>query len=92
MLRKSLMLTACLCILSAPMAMAGENHNYRSAASAGYAGSASSSPGVCTKGPNGSGEVIGWVKNEGQCRHSSNGQSWVQSGIVTQNYQHSRGN
>lgn len=92
MLRKSLLLTVCLCFLSAPLAMAGENHNPNPAAAAYYAVSIASFPGACTKGSNGSGEVINWAKKEGQCRNSSIGQSWVQDGIVIQQYQHLRGN
>lgn len=30
----------------------------------------------CYRGPNGQGEVIGWVKSESQCRNQSVGQSW----------------
>lgn len=90
MLRKSLLLTVCLCILSAPMALAGENLYAMPAPSAGDAGSIALSSGVCTKGPHGSGEIISWAKKEGQCRNSSNGLSWVENGIATQDYQHWR--
>ena len=30
----------------------------------------------CYRELNGRGEIIKWVKNENQCRHSSNGRSW----------------
>ena len=30
----------------------------------------------CYRGPNGQGEVIGWVKSESQCRNQSVGKSW----------------
>lgn len=91
MLRKSLLLTVCLCILSAPMAIAGEKRGEVPAPYAGEASSITFSSAMCTKGPNGSGEIIAWAKKEGQCRYSSNGQSWVENGIANHDYQHSRG-
>ena len=92
MLRSSLLMAACLCLLTAPMAMAADSRTADPALSAGQAADEGAYPGygVCYSGRDGEGETINWVKNPEQCQHSSNGQSWVVDGIVQQNFQ--RGN
>lgn len=90
MLKKVSLMSATLCLLfAAPLAMAGEYANSRQTPAAGqvYSAETSYANGLCHRGPNGSGEVINWVKNESQCQNSSSGQSWVRNGIVIKNYQ-----
>lgn len=92
MVKKVLLMSLTLCLLVAPMSMASDYTISRQTPAAGqpYSGETYNDNGLCYRGPNGSGEVITWVKNENQCRTSSNGQSWVRDGIVIKNYQ--RGN
>ena len=78
MLRKALLLTACLSILSAPMAFAGSGYSpNQPAAAGGRSAGVYQGYGLCYTEPNGTGEVINWVKSEMQCRTQSNGRSWA---------------
>ena len=76
MLRKTLMIAACFCFLSAPLAMAANN---QLAPSAGQNPGYSQTHQMCYTGLNGSGEVIGWAQSEMQCQTMSTGQSWGNS-------------
>ena len=76
MLRKTLMLAACFCFLSAPLAMAAGN---QLAPSAGQNPGYAQTHEMCYTGLNGSGEVIGWAKDKMQCELQSTGQSWGNS-------------
>ena len=76
MLRKSLLLTACLCILAAPAAFAAGDSNRYQAPPAGNS-SIYNQAGACYTGLNGQGEVIDWAKNEMQCRTQTSGRSWI---------------
>ena len=76
MFRKSLLMTACLCMLAAPMAFAADN-GYRSQNPAVGASADYNQYGVCYTRSGGQGEAINWVKSEFQCRTQSGGQSWV---------------
>jgi len=86
MLRKSLLLTAALCLLVAPMAVAAGNTANQTAS----AGENSQTYGVCMSGINGRGEAIPWASTESQCQYSTTGGSWVEHGIVKHNFNQNR--
>lgn len=83
MLRKSLMLTAVLCFLAVPLAADETNINR----------SDNKTPiqirsGICLNTNNGSQEVIKWATSESQCRNSTNGNMWIENGVVKRTFQH----
>ena len=88
MFRKSLLLTACLCMLAAPMAFAAGD-GYRSQTPAAGSSGAYLQPGMCYTGQDGRGDVINWAKSETQCRTQTNGGSWVGDSSI-RNYDRSR--
>lgn len=75
MLHKTLMIATCFCFLCAPMAMAAETAPV--AVPAGQSAGDAPDRGLCYTGHNGTGEIIGWVRDEMQCRTQSSGQSWA---------------
>ena len=81
MIRKSLLLAACLCLLAAPMAFSADN-TYRSPSPAAGSAGNYNQPGGCYTGSDGRGDVISWAKTELQCRTQSSGHSWVGDGEV----------
>ena len=86
MLRKSLLLSACFCLLAAPMALAAGNYDYDRGTQQpafGHQSAAYLNGGMCYAGENGRGDVIDWAANELQCRTQTNGQSWGGQGTHT---------
>lgn len=91
MLRKTLLLTACFCILSAPLVHAGAFSYDHQSPSAGYYGDSrhqngASSEGLCYAGLNGHGEVIKWAYDKNRCQNQSSGQSWAEPGHIENFY------
>ncbi len=81
MLHKSLLLAACFCLVSAPMAMAqGTDLNYRrpAAVSAGQQYH-DYNYGYCYTGKSGSGRVIPEARTENECMQTL-GESWGKLG------------
>ena len=100
MLRKSLLLTLCLCLLAAPMALAAgddrrtptgpstsyQSYDHRMTAVPGGSSADYQADGMCFTGPNGQGEAIDWAKSKLQCSTQTNGHSWASSGNIENIY------
>ena len=81
MLRKSLFLSLCFCLMLVPMALAGGRPQTASSAGEYVLSGNGQTGGLCYRDVNGQGDIIDWVKSEQQCVSSTNGLSWGTNGV-----------